>query len=360
MSTVLSVDPDKRLLSLDIYRGMTMLAMMLHTFGLKRLADLPVTSTIYRQLNHADWVGFHFEDFILPSFLFIMGFSLALSSERRMENGAGKGELYLQVFKRSAVLFLFGFFLSWYEAGRMITGPGVLQLLALSYFIAALFSGLSIRGRVIVFWVLVLLHWFFIAVIPVYDVGRNSYVIYKNLVYLIDETLTNSPSRWGYIYTLLTSSAVVVFGSIAGSTYRRRESDGAFMKFLAVSGGLLVFVGLMQQPLNPIIKRMFTTSYTLLTCGMASLVLLALYYIADIRRIRGWELVFVVVGMNSIFIYIVHNLLRFWLLDSLGIFIDPLESAVGAWVDPLKHGLALAAQWLLCYWLYKQRIFFRL
>ena len=71
-----AVEPSKRLTSLDIYRGMTMLAMMAHTLGLKDLAHLPVVGLVYRQLNHADWVGFHFEDFILPSFLFVMGVSV--------------------------------------------------------------------------------------------------------------------------------------------------------------------------------------------------------------------------------------------------------------------------------------------
>ncbi len=269
-----AVPPSKRLVSLDIQRGMTMLAMMAHTMGLADLAHLPVAGVVYRQLNHADWVGFHFEDFILPSFLFVMGVSMAFSNAKRRERGDTFTVRLKHAAIRSIELFAFGFMLSWLSAGRPVTGPGVLQLLALSYFAGFLFSDLPVRGRFGVFAGLLFVYWFFVFIIPVYDVGRNSYIIYKNLVYLIDETLTNSPSRWGYLYTVIHSGAIVVFGSIAGDLYRKRPNDASFMKRLAALGATGVILGLALHPVIPIIKRMFTGTYTLLTCGMASLALL--------------------------------------------------------------------------------------
>jgi len=352
--------PAERLLSLDIYRGITMLAMMLHTFGLKELAHIPIVGVIFSQLNHAEWVGFHAEDFILPSFLFIMGFSLALSNTFRRMRGDAWAVRFRHVLKRSVQLFLFGFFLSWYSAGRPVTGPGVLQVLALSYLIGFFFCDLRLKTRFMVFVALLFIHWFFIYIVPVYDVGQNSYVIYKNIVYLIDETLTNSPSRWGYIYTVITSAAVVLFGSIVSDMYRHRSSDLKFIKALAVIGVVFIITGLAISPVNPIIKRMFTSSYTLMTSGLCAAFFVVLFYLVDVIKLRGWALPFVVVGMNSIFIYIVHNLLRSWLLNTAGIFINPLGAFIGAWIEPIKHTVSLAAQWLLCLWLYRRKIYFRL
>ncbi|MCD6308259.1 MAG: DUF1624 domain-containing protein [Candidatus Latescibacteria bacterium] len=352
--------PSRRLVSLDIYRGMTMLAMMAHTLGLKELSHLPVVGFVYRQLEHADWVGFHFEDFILPSFLFIMGVSLALSNGKRRERGESFPGRLKHAAKRSLSLFLFGFVLSWISAGKMVTGPGVLQLLALSYFLGFIFSDMSVGKRFAVFAGLLFTYWFFVFVTPVYDVGRNSYILYKNLVYLIDETLTNTPSRWGYIYTVITSGAIVVYGSIIGDLYRNRNSDAQFMKVLAVCGAAGVAAGLALHPVMPVIKRMFTSSYTLLTCGLASVTFLALFRLVDVASVRRWGFPFVVVGMNSIFIYLLHNLLHPWFMDTLGVFIDPLQGAVGAWITPIRHVTALVLEWFVCLWLYRRKIFFRL
>ena len=350
----------KRLISLDVFRGFIMLSMLLHTFGLKELSGNPVIGFIYTQLNHASWRGFHFEDLILPTFLFIIGVSMGLSDMKRRERGeSGKSKLS-HAAKRAALLFAFGFFLSWISAGKPTFGPGVLQVLAFSYFGAFLFVGKSIRYQFGIFAFLLFIYWFFIYIIPVPEAGRNSYVVYKNLVYFIDDKITGAASRWGYLYTIITSIAVVIYGSIIAKLFVKRKSDNQFMKILAIFAVAGILSGLLLNPFIPIIKRMFTSSYTLFTCGLASLIFLGLYWLIEVRGISKWSFPLIVIGMNSIFIYMLHNLLQGWFMETSGVFINPLEGLIGAWINPLKNSVSLLMQWFICLWLYQRKIFFKI
>ena len=355
-NTVTLSDPGKRVIAVDAFRGCIMFSMLLHTFGLKDLAEYPVTGFIYSQLNHAPWVGFHFEDIILPSFLFIIGVAMGLSDVKRRERGETDRRRFIHAVKRSVSLFCLGFFLSWVSSGKPTLGPGVLQVLAFSYFGGYLFLGKSIKVQFGVCAALLFMYWFFIFIIPVPEAGRNSYVVFKNLVYYIDNTLTGSTSRWGYLYTIITSIAVVVYGSIIGKLLVNRTSDRQFMKTLAIFGVIGIISGLALHPVIPIIKRMFTSSYTLFTCGILSLMLLVFFWLIEVRGYRKWSFPFVVFGMNSIFVYMLNGLFRGWLLETGGIFINPLVVFIGVWVSPLNHMARLLAEWLVCFWLFRRKI----
>jgi len=353
-------DLDRRVLSLDAFRGFVMLSMLLGSLGLEKLAGLPVVGFIYSQLNHAPWVGFHFEDLILPAFLFIIGVAMAVSDEKRRARGQAWRERFFHALRRSAALFALGFLLSWLSSGKPYWGAGVLQVLALSYFGGFLLLGLSVRGRAAAFGALLFLYWLFIFLIPVYDAGRNSYVVFKNLVYYIDDVVTGQATRWGYLYPTITSVATVIYGSIVGRLLIKRSSERRFMRTLAVLGASGVAAGLALSPVVPIIKRMYTSSYTLFTCGLATLLLLAFYWFIDVRKLKGWSFVFVVLGVNSIFVYMLNGLLSKWLMETGATLLGPLAGRLGDWIDPAANVFRLAVEWLVCLWLFRKRIFFRL
>ncbi|MCE5248838.1 hypothetical protein LLG96_01320 [bacterium] len=359
-NTVSLPDPGKRVGSLDALRGFIMFSMLLHTFGLEKLKDFPVVGFIFNQLNHVPWVGFHFEDLILPSFLFIMGVSLGLSDEKRRSRGEPYRARFNHALKRAVVLFCLGFILTWIGAKKPTLGPGVLQVLAMCYFGGFLCLTKNMKTQFAVFGALLFIYWLFIFIIPVPEAGRNSYEVFKNLVYLIDNRLTGSTSRWGYLYPTITSVAVVVYGSIVSRLLLNRTSHTQFMKTLAVFGAIGVLSGLGLHPVIPIIKRMFTSSYTLFTCGLASFLLILFYWLIDVRGYTKWSFPFMVFGMNSIFVYMLNGLFNPWLLDTSGIFIEPLAVLIGVWVAPLEHAVRLTAEWLVCFWLYRRKIFIKL
>lgn len=350
----------ERVRSLDVFRGMTMLSMLAGTLGLKELSHIPAVGFVYTQLTHAPWRGFHFEDAILPAFLFIIGVSLALSNYKRRMRGESSRLRSMHMLKRAAALFALGFLLSWISAGRPYSGAGVLQVLALSYLGAAVVAGQSGTVRWVAFWGLLFVYWLFIFIIPVPGAGRNSYVLFENLVYWIDDIVTGNATRWGYLYPLITSTAVVVFGAIAGSRLAQGTSREGFMRTLAIWGAGGIVLGLALHPSTPIIKRMFTPSYTLLTCGISCLAFLILYWIVDVRGHRAWSFPFIVVGANSIFVYMLNGLLGGWLTQTAGILLVPAAGMLGAWVAPMQEVMRLAVEWLVCLWLYRRGIFFKL
>ncbi len=287
-----------RIASVDALRGFIMLSMLLHTLGLKNVSCYPVIGFIYNQLNHVPWVGFHFEDLILPTFLCIIGVSMGLSDNKRRERGESLRSRFIHAGERAVALFLLGFLLSWISAGKPYWGAGVLQVLALSYFGGFLFLGLSIRAQFVVFGGLLFVYWFFIFIIPVYDVGRNSYEVGKNLVYYIDDVVTGKAGRWGYLYSLLTNIAPVVYGSIIGKLLLNRKDDLQFMKTLAILGIIGVVAGLSLSPFMPLSHRMNTSSYAIFTCGLATLLFLGFYWLIDVKKYSKWSFLFIVIGMN--------------------------------------------------------------
>ncbi|MFC1528820.1 acyltransferase family protein [Candidatus Latescibacterota bacterium] len=359
-NTFLPPELNKRVVSLDVFRGFIMFTMLIGTFGLKELAHYPVAGFVYNQLTHAPWRGFHFEDVILPSFLFIIGVAMALSTSKRRSQGEDNKKKLRHAVRRSAALFLMGFLLSWISARKPYFGAGVLQILAISYFFAYLFIEKSIKVQYSIFAVLLFIYWFFIFIVPVPEAGRNSYVLYKNLVYYLDDIIIGSATRWGYLYTIITSIAVVVYGSIIGKILLNRSSNKEFMKMLAILGTAGVVAGLALNPVIPIIKRMFTPSYTLFTCGLVTLMLLGFFWLIDIKGHVKWSFPFIVFGANSIFVYMLNMLFSSWLMEKGGIFIAPLEPFIGAWASPATHLLRMLALWLVCFWLYRRKLFFKI
>jgi len=359
-NTFLPLELKERLVSLDVFRGFIMFSMLLGTFGLKELADYPVTGFIYSQLTHASWHGFHFEDVILPSFLFIIGVAMAISTAKRGMRGENNMTMLRHAARRAITLFLMGFLLSWITARKPYIGAGVLQILAISYFFAFLLIEKSIKVQFSIFAALLIIYWFFIFVVPIPEAGRNSYVLNTNLVFYIDDIITGSATRWGYLYTLITSIAVVVYGSIIGKILLNRSSDKQFMKTLAFLGIAGVASGIALNPVIPIIKRMFTPSYTLFTCGLASLMLLGLFWLIDVKSCVRWSFPFIVFSANSIFVYILNMLFNSWFMETGKIFVAPLAPYIGPWALPVTHLFRMLALWLVCFWLYRRKIFFKL
>jgi heparan-alpha-glucosaminide N-acetyltransferase len=349
-----------RIGSIDAFRGFIMFLMLVGTFGLEKVGYFPAAEFLHTQLSHADWVGFHFEDLILPAFLFIIGVSMELSDRKRRARGDSVRARFAHMAGRTALLFGLGFLLSWIGAGKPWLGPGVLQVLALSSLAAWPALGLGVRGRFVVFGLLLFAYWFFIFIVAVPEAGRNSYVLFKNLVYLIDNRITGSTTRWGYLYPTLTQAAVVVFGSIIGKLLAERRGSRDFARLILMIGTAGILLGLTLHPAVPIIKRMFTPSYTLLTCGLASLLFLGFHRLIDLRGAARWGFPFTVIGVNSIFIYLLNGLLSPWLMTTAGVFLGPVGPYAGDWMLPLQHTARLAAEWGICFWLWKHEIFFKL
>lgn len=340
-----------RLMSLDALRGFDMLWIMGGDsigHAAAGIAAGPVTKALADQLDHVAWEGFRFYDLIFPLFVFMSGISLVYSlSKSRAEQG--KDAAMIRLFRRSALLYLIGIF---YYGGLStplsdIRLMGVLQRIALSYFFAgALFLLFKTRTLLGIAAAILLGYWGLLAWTPIPDVNlekesfaaamkaagstnaaafyqsatntvRGSYAEGLNVVNHFDFRFL--PLRkWDGNYdpegVLSTLPAVVscLLGVFVGLFLKESSRPGAQKAMrLALAGVALVVAGNLWGLGFPVIKKLWTSSYVLVAGGWSCLVLSGFYYVIDVRQWRGWCTPLLWVGMNSITVYLLSNVISF-------------------------------------------------
>lgn len=305
-------DSTTRLLSLDVFRGMTIAAMI--------LVNNPGSwSYVYAPLQHARWHGVTPTDWIFPFFIFIVGVSIALAIGRRKEAGADRQGLLKKILWRAFVIFAIGLFLSGYPAfdWSSLRIPGVLQRIALVYAVtAALFLVLDTRQM---FWLGVgclLTYWALMTLVPVPGGHAPNLEPATNLGAWIDTTLLGghlwSQSKvWdpeGLLSTL-PAFATGISGILTGVWLRSDREHFEKVAGLMVAGAALLAGGLIWNLVFPINKQLWTSSYVLYTSGTALLSLGALYWWIDIKAHRRGMQPFVVYGTNALIVYAVSGVL---------------------------------------------------
>jgi predicted acyltransferase len=308
----------ERLLSLDAFRGFTIAGMI--------LVNNPGSwNAIYPQLAHASWHGWTFTDWIFPFFLWIVGVAMTFSFAARSAKGDSKEKLLLNVLRRSAIIFALGLFLAGFPFGLLwnhhfdlstIRIPGVLQRIAVCYFIASLiYLYTSMRGQIIAIGVLFVSYWLMMFYIPVPEIGAGVFDKGKNFAAYIDSLILNGhmwvvSKTWdpeGIISTI-PAIATTLFGAITGDYLRKAEHSkiekSAWM-FTFGAGFLLLGAALdMWMPIN---KSLWTVSYSIFMNGWALCIFGIFYFLIDAKGIKKWAYPFVVYGMNAIFIFVLSG-----------------------------------------------------
>lgn len=322
------------------------------------------------QMEHVPWAGFHFEDLIFPLFMFISGATIPLAIVAKLDQGTAKTALIGKVARRMGVLIVLGCVFN----GILRNGfdnaryASVLGQIGIAYFIAALIviQVRSARGRLgwlcgILAGYAALQLW-----LPVPGVGAGVLTPEGCINSHLDRMLL--PGRMGQgthdalgLMCILSASAVTLMGFFAG-TLLVREGVGGWRKagVLAAIGAGLVVLGLGLDPFYPIIKGCWTSTYNLFAGGLSFLLVALFYLIIDVWGMRRWSFFFRVIGLNSIFIYLVvtgnlvnlgstANSLFGWLAKPLG---DPWSQLVMACGN-------LAVAWGLLYFMYRKKIFLK-
>lgn len=372
--------PANRLISLDVFRGATIGAMV--------LVNNPGTwSAIYPPLEHAAWHGWTFTDTIFPFFIFIMGIAIPIALERRRAAGQAGVGLYLQLARRTAALFGLGLFLALFPFYNWMKGEwiqisdmrimGVLQRLALCFFFASiLFLWLRPRGLLIAAFTLLLGYWGLMM-----WGGRGDLSPEGNFSGLIDR-LVLGPHMWkgsahydpeGLLSTL-PSIATCLFGVLTGQLIQSAKSNEAKVAEMLVWGFVLLTLGWMWGGLFPINKPIWTSSYAVFMSGMAMCVLGVCYWLIDIKGSSWWTKPFVIFGVNALALFVGSGMLGRVLnmvpggtapdgkLISLkgmiyeGVF-APLASPMNA---SLLFAICFIGLWLFLMWLlYRKNIFIK-
>ena len=311
----------QRLVSLDVFRGFTMAAMVLVNNG----GD---GNHLYPQLAHSYWHGWTFTDWIFPFFLWISGMSTTYAVAVRRSRGATTQDLVLQVLRRSALIFLIGVFLNGFPFGMIGDSafsfatwriPGVLQRIAICYLLGSLlYLWLPARRLWYVIAGLFLAYWLMMEFLPVPGVGAGSWERGRNFAAYIDEVVIGSHAYmrtrpWdpeGIISTL-PALGTFLFGVLAGNFLRGAKSSAEEKtSWFFVSGCILLVASVVLDMWVPINKRLWTPSYAMMMAGWAHLVFASCYFLIDVKGIRKGTTPFLVFGMNAIFIYAVSSVLE--------------------------------------------------
>ncbi|HYG98401.1 MAG TPA: heparan-alpha-glucosaminide N-acetyltransferase domain-containing protein [Terriglobales bacterium] len=316
-TTITSVPPAKtsgRMVSLDVFRGLTIAGMI--------LVNNPGNGHAYAPLKHAAWNGWTPTDLIFPFFLFIVGVSLVLSFASRLNRGASRSELLAHSLKRAAIIFAIGVALNAFPYYHVmpIRFVGVLQRIGLAYGAAALITlWTGRRGRIIAAVALIGGYWALMRFVPVPGFGIPGRDIPlldpdRNWAALFDQWIvpgrlylgTSDPE--GFLSTF-PAIGTVLLGVLTGEWLRSKATPTrkAIGMFAWGAAGLLA--GKLFDVWMPINKNLWTSSFVLFTAGFALIVLAACYWLIDVRGWRGkWTEPFLVFGTNAIVAYTLASL----------------------------------------------------
>ncbi len=309
-----------RLLSLDVFRGLTIASMVL-------VNNPGAGATTYASLLHASWNGWTFTDTVFPFFLWIAGVAMTFSFARRLDMtpGSSRGPLMLHSLKRAASIFGVGLLLNGFPYYNLATLriPGVLQRIAVCYLIAAaivLYFG--IRGCALSIPVLFAVYWVFMTLVPVPGFGpgvlttEGNFSAYVDRIFLTghmySQTKTWDPEG---IVSTLPAIASVLFGILTGEWLRvgrsreQKPSGNEKALWMLAAGGILIVAGYVMNIWMPINKNLWTPSYTALMAGLALVVFSACYWTIDVKGWKSWSRPFAIYGSNAIVLYALSGLL---------------------------------------------------
>ena len=363
--------PSGRVMSIDALRGFDMFWIIggERIFAsLHDVFDSPTTELIRTQLTHVKWEGFRFEDLIMPLFLFIVGVVMPYSLNKRRLEGHGKTRLYLHILKRTIILFVLGMVaqgnLLEYDLSTLHIYSNTLQAIAAGYIIAAIIMlNLGLRWQIATTGILLLLFWALMILVPVPGHGAGVLTPDGNLAIYIDRVIfgrfidgTDPPYTW--ILSSMTFACTVMLGVMAGHLLRSDKVGIRKVLWLLAAGGGCIVAGLLWNPLFPIIKHLWTSSFVLFSGGLCFMLLALFYLVIDVLGFRVWAFGFVVIGTNAIAVYMATHLINFRNIG--GVFVGGLEKYTGSWY-PLIYALAgFAVVWLILWWMYRKKTFVKI
>jgi predicted acyltransferase len=365
-----------RLTSLDVFRGLTIAAMVL-------VNNAGNWNAVYPPLLHAAWDGWTPTDLVFPFFVFIVGVAIPLAFEKRKVAGGSQRALYLKIFRRTLVIFLLGLTLNAFPFTTnnltQLRIPGVLQRIALCYFFAALiFLKARVRTQAIIAAALLVGYWLVMKTIAAPGFAAGDLTMEGSLASWVDRTLlaghTYKPmyDPEGLLSTI-PAIATALFGALAGQwLMQRREALDKVAGLFAI-GALCVIVGFVWDWAFPINKALWTSSYVMFTGGLALQLLALCCWAIDVKGYRRWAQPFVVFGVNALALYVLSSLMAKALLvinapkldgsmGDLKTFI--YERMLATWLSPINASLAFALGYVLLWWLlmwvlYRRKIFIK-
>ncbi len=421
-------DRPKRLVSLDAYRGFIMIMLAAAGFGIHQLSQLPAEAPVWQQLDYTAWqqIGYNFEhpewvsnfavfdveylkigvsfwDLIQPAFMFMVGVAMPYSFARRAFDGHGFFRRSAHALWRAVVLVLLGVFLSscWSSQTNWVF-MNVLSQIGLGYVFVYMLMGRKFWLQLLVFVVILggYWGWFFSYTAPndydyeqagITSAAKETVVFTDkfapwsknaNVGHELDVQLLNmfprvkdDPfvfNRGGYVtLNFIPSMATMLLGVFCGQLLRSEKRWWQKFLLLVLSGAACLALGVLAgEYACPVVKRIWTPSWVLLSGGWVIWMLAAFYFVFDLCRLRWLAFPLVVVGMNSIAMYMMGQMMRPWAINQVRIHFLGLLQRIEIWTKTpfLADNLyghvvwptaGFIVFWLIAFWMYRKKYFVR-
>lgn len=375
MSTMSTIK-NERLLSLDVFRGITILLMI--------LVNNPGSwSNIYSPLRHAEWNGCTPTDLVFPFFLFIVGVTTAFSLGRIKESQQDIKPVIFRLIRRSATLFFLGLVLAGFPKYdfSVIRIPGVLQRIAIVY----LFTGIifmTVNKKNIIYYLvsILLIYWGLMTLVPVPGIGYANLEPGTNLGAWLDriifgDHLWRGTKDWdpeGFLSTL-PAIGTALLGVMTGYWLKSDTDKTTKTVWMFFYGVVLMALGYVWDLTFPINKSLWTSSYVIYTGGLAIVFLAFCYWLIDVQNKKWWIKPFHIYGMNAITVFFLSGIfgrllylikiensageskaLKTYIYEGLFLpFLSPINAS-------LAYAISFILLWLFLMWLlYRKKIFIK-
>ncbi|MGI9471839.1 MAG: hypothetical protein ACR2NZ_09925 [Rubripirellula sp.] len=363
----------KRLLSLDVYRGMVMFALFAGGFGLAKVANsypdnaimqwLKFNTTHPEWLSQFKWFGFSLWDMIQPAFMFMVGVSMPYSYGKRQQLGDSYFRRLSHAWIRALVLVLLGVLLQ--SMGKPQTNwlfTNVLSQIGLGYGFLFFLIGRKPTTQLIIGAVVLFVYWLMMRPWG-FDNGTSLPQRFDLWFLNLFPRATEFTGRAYSTLNFVPSFVTMLLGLLCGQLLKDREvSECVKLRRLLLGGLICLVVALAWSPLCPIVKKLWTPSWTLFSGAYVIWLLAFLYWAIDCKGWKQfWTVFFVVVGTNSIAAYFMGQLMKPF---ARGLFRTHLPEsfweAVGVWRPCVESILVAAFFWVVLLWMYRKRIFIRI
>jgi heparan-alpha-glucosaminide N-acetyltransferase len=385
-----------RLVSLDVFRGLVMVLMLAEVMRLPEVAQAFPHSLFWRivgfNTEHVDWQGCSLHDLIQPAFSFLVGAALPFSIASRRR----KGQSFLQMLGHAAwrafLLIVLGIFLrSLHSRQTYFTFEDTLTQIGLGYVFLFMLGFTRVRTQVITLVMILVCFWAAFAIYPApganFDYARvgvppnwehnySGFLAHwnknSNLSWAFDVWFLNLfPREQPFVFneggwstlSFIPTLGTMILGLLTGEWFKSNRSKTQKLQGMAIAGVGLLLLGLALQwaGICPIVKRVWTSSYTLYSGGWVVLILAGFYALIDWKGWRDWAFPLVVVGMNSIAIYVMAWTMKGFIGDSLDRHLGSMFGVAGTTFQPVLHGFAvLVVFWCILFWMYRKKIFVRI
>src|SRR6185369_12846169 len=291
MPTATVPTDSNRLVSLDVFRGITIAGMV--------LVNNPGSwEHIYLPLEHATWHGWTPTDLVFPFFVFIIGVAIPLAFGNRLQRGGSTRDLYLKIIRRTLIIFAIGLLLNGLSFPPLAEYriPGVLQRLAVCYFFASIvYLNTKFRTQIAIIIGLLIFYWALVKLVPAPGYAAGDLTKDGSLPSFVDRVVFGK-HVWAQarvydpegLLSTIPSVVTALMGVLTGQWLRTEKSRYEKAAGMFVVGAVCVAIGWAWNAFFPINKALWTSSYVMFTGGLALQFLALCYWLIDIKGYRRW------------------------------------------------------------------------